>query len=370
MSELRFDAIKMQAALVGRSNPHPQFSASTAANLISTDRVDPQIPLKDYEYINYARRNTCLPYLWQDAYERNRTEQSFKTAVLENETLKAVFLLEYGGRLWSLFHKPTQRELLYVNPIFQPGNLAIRGAWFSGGIEWNFGLRGHTPFTCDPVFVATSRLDDGTPVLRMYEYERVTCLPFQLDFYLPDKSELLFVRVTIRNPDSRTVPIYWWSNIAVPETQDCRVLVPADSLYSFAYGSGKLVKLAHPYLDNTDRSRPTNLLRSSDSFYVIPTGRQPWIASVDKSGNGLFQASTKELRGRKLFAWGQSSGGKNWQQFLSLPNQSYIEIQAGLDRTQSTCQPLHGFDRREWIETYGLITCDPEIVHGDRKSVV
>ncbi len=39
--------------------------------------------------------------------------------------LKATFLLEYGGRMWSLVHKPSGRELLYVNPMFQPANLAI-----------------------------------------------------------------------------------------------------------------------------------------------------------------------------------------------------------------------------------------------------
>jgi len=37
--------------------------------------------------------------------------------------MRATFLLELGGRLWSLVHTPTGRELLHVNPIFQPGNL-------------------------------------------------------------------------------------------------------------------------------------------------------------------------------------------------------------------------------------------------------
>ena len=61
----------------------------------------------------------------------------FRVAVLENDHLRATFLLELGGRLWSLLHKPTGRELLSVNPVFQPANLAIRNAWFSGGVEWN-----------------------------------------------------------------------------------------------------------------------------------------------------------------------------------------------------------------------------------------
>ena len=67
---------------------------------------------------------------------------------LGNEILKATFLPELGGRLISLLHKPLGRELLNRNPVFQPANLAIRNAWFSGGIEWNIGQLGHTFSTC------------------------------------------------------------------------------------------------------------------------------------------------------------------------------------------------------------------------------
>jgi len=38
----------------------------------------------------------------------------------ENETLKATFMLELGGRLWSLQHKPSGRQLLEANPEEQP----------------------------------------------------------------------------------------------------------------------------------------------------------------------------------------------------------------------------------------------------------
>ena len=77
--------------------------------------------------------------------------------MLENEYLKATFLPEVGGRLISLFYKPLERELLHRNPVFQPANLAIRNAWFSGGIEWNIGQFGHTFTTCSPLFAGVIR---------------------------------------------------------------------------------------------------------------------------------------------------------------------------------------------------------------------
>ena len=95
----------------------------------------------------------------------------YKRQVLENDILRATFLLELGGRLWSLLHKPSGRELLAVNPVFQAANLAIRNAWFSGGVEWNIGFVGHSPFTCSPLFAARVEGPGGAPVLRLYEYE-------------------------------------------------------------------------------------------------------------------------------------------------------------------------------------------------------
>ena len=173
----------------------------------------------------------------QDGYTRLRQPREFQVAVLENEILRATFLIEYGGRLWSLLHKPSGRELLDRNPVFQPANLALRNAWFSGGVEWNIGTIGHTPiYVLTTIRSSSAHAQMAHLFLRMYEWERIRQVPYQIDAYLPDGSPVLFVRVRITNPNDDTVPMYWWSNIAVPETHQTRVIVPADAAYSFGYG--------------------------------------------------------------------------------------------------------------------------------------
>src|SRR5437773_333918 len=77
--------------------------------------------------------------------------------------------------------------------------------------------------------------DAKTPVLRLYEWERIRRVPFQIDCWLPDGSQFLFVRVRITNPNEHTVPMYWWSNIGVPEREDVRVLGPADQALRHDY---------------------------------------------------------------------------------------------------------------------------------------
>jgi len=280
---------------------------------------------------------------------------------LENETLRATFLLEMGGRLWSLFHKPSGRELLSVNPVFQPVNLAIRNAWFSGGVEWNIGIIGHCPFTCEPLFAGRVEGPDG-PVLRMYEWERVRQTPFQIDAYLPDGSPVLFVRVRIVNPHDWDVPMYWWSNMAVPETSATRVIAPATEAFQFGYGRLDIVPI--PTSGGMDVTYPTHLKDACDFFFRVPNGQRRWITALDREGRGLAQVSTDLLRGRKLFVWGMNPGGRRWQEFLSVPGQAYIEIQAGLPRTQMEYLHMPAKTEWAWLEAYGLLEADPAAVHG------
>lgn len=362
LTELRIEKYQIMAADLGKDSPLPPLHPPVgfAAGM----KIDESVPVTERKYLGYGLDTGCLPYSLQDGYNRARHVSEMKVVVLENEILKAVFLLEYGGRLWSLIHKPTGRELLYVNPVFQPANLAIRNAWFSGGVEWNVSLRGHSPHTCSPLFAARITGKDGFPILRLWEWERLRGIPYQIDFRLPEKSPWLFVSVRIINPHDHEIPIYWWSNIAVAERKDIRILVPAAAAYHFDY-SKVMSRIPVPYDEHgVDASYATNLRKASDYFYDLDGGQRPWIASMDADGRGLIQTSTARLRGRKLFAWGMCTGGRNWQKFLSDGRSPYIEIQAGLARTQYECCPMLAGVQWNWLEAYGLMSANAGRVHG------
>ena len=102
----------------------------------------------DELYLGYGFMQNVFPYRQQNNYNRELVEKEIDIIVLENNYLKASFLPTLGGRLWSLYDKVNNKELLYVNPVLRFGNLALRNAWFSGGVEWNVGAVGRSPFTC------------------------------------------------------------------------------------------------------------------------------------------------------------------------------------------------------------------------------
>jgi hypothetical protein len=369
-SELREETLRMPAGDLGPESPLPVLpplpqKATKGAKPKKgwRMRVDPSVPRSDRKNFGYGGPMSVLPYHMQDDYGRRRHTRAFRTVVLENEFLRAEFLIGLGGRLRSLTHKPSGRELLYVNPVFQPANLAIRNAWFSGGVEWNIGIRGHCPFTCSPLFASELRRSDGTPVLRMYEWERVRGVTFQVDACLPAGSQFLLVHVRIVNPHGREIPMYWWSNSAVPEGEGTRILAPADSALRTDY-AGIIRAVPVPPPEGPDVTYPTNLQDAADFFYRIPRGRRPWVASLDPQGRGMIQTSTPLLRGRKLFVWGMSAGGRRWQEFLSVPGAPYVEIQAGLARTQYEYIPMPASTQWSWLEAYGLMEAPPRAVHG------
>ncbi len=361
MSELRIQSFKMPAVKLGADNPLPPLEEKRAPLRLI---VPPDTPKEILDNMHYGHLSSILPYTVQDGFDRHLEPFEFKVAVLENEFLRATFLLEFGGRLWSLLHKPSKQELLEVNPVFQLANLAIRNAWFSGGVEWNIGTIGHSPFTCSPLFACLVGGNDGTPVLRLYEWERFRQTPFQIDAYLPDGSPVLFIRPRIINPDAEDVPVYWWSNIAVPEAVGTRVVVPAVSAYCIGCEPDELSRVAVPQFNGIDFTYSANVLNAADFFFDIPESQFPWIAALDVNGEGLVHLSTRELKGRKLWVWGKSPGGRNWQKFLSPPGQGYLEIQAGLTRTQLEHKRLLAGESCSWLEAYGLLETDPSIVHG------
>ncbi len=305
--------------------------------------------------------STMLPYTIQNNYNRIKKTATFKAAILENDYLKAVFLPELGGRLWSLEDKTTGKELLYKNPVFQPGNLALRNAWFSGGVEWNVSIKGHNPLTCAPLF-ATEIFSGEEVGLRLYEYERIREITYSIDVWLPKDSKFLIVHPRIENTSNDDKYNYWWSNIAYPANKGVRVIVPADNSFVSAYIHGSYIMDygTIPHYQSVDITYPENSVNSNDYFFDVPEKEGKWIVAVDTDGSGLLQCSTKELTGRKLFVWGTSNGGKNWNEFLSEKGSSYIEIQAGLAKTQLEHIPMKAGDVWEWTELYGAINVCPQ----------
>ena len=145
MSELTFCSWSLPIADLGAPSPLPPLRRRPRP-VVGVSWGD--LPSDTADRFSYGHVSCMLPYSMQEAYSRNHRPQLQHAAVLENRMLRAVFLFDYGGRLWSLFHKPTQTESQAQSSAITFCNLGLRNAWFRGGVEWNVGAIGHSPLTC------------------------------------------------------------------------------------------------------------------------------------------------------------------------------------------------------------------------------
>lgn len=363
MTTLSFEKYTIPAANMGEENTLPDIHRN--AYIRAPIEVSKNVSPEDRKNIGKGMIPTLLPYSIQDGYDRAEIPTAMDAAILENEQLRAVFLPSLGGRLWSLYDKTKDRELLYKNDVYRPANLALRNAWFSGGVEWNVGIKGHNPLTCSPMFAQRAENAAGEPILRMYELERIRGVVYCIEAAL--RGDALIMNITIENTDGTDVYMYWWSNIAVPETKDTRVIVPTEESFFCTYTEGRyfLDKGMLRDIDTCDVSYAVNSAYSRDYFYDIPKESDKWIAALEGDGVGLLHFSDPILQGRKLFVWGQHNGGRHWSEWLTHEAGPYVEIQAGLLKTQLEHFMMPKNSRISFRECYTAASLSPDVAHGN-----
>lgn len=343
--------------------------------------INDTVPPEEVAGMGQHMGDRILPYLMQDRYGRVRRPMSRKTIVMENDNLRAEFLPDFGGKLHSLVDLRTGRNLLFSNPVVQPGFLAIRNAWLSGGVEWNVSQFGHTFTTCSPLHFAKVTAESGEVFLRMYDYERQKGLFWQIDFHLPDGAQELRAHVRIVNDREQATSMYWWSNTGVLETESLRIFcATGEMLYPTREKGGERNEplIGHaslPFAEDRngnkvdfDVSYPLNCPYSFDYFFQVPeTVAAPWEAAAYGDGFMFFERSTRPLSYRKMFCWGHGRGGRFWCDYLSEKGKGgYVEVQAGIARSQ-----MHGheMEANSVIEFTQVFSCayedEPAKLHGD-----
>ena len=357
--KIKVENFVIPTAKMGGVNPLPAFRKRKHREMVTSENFPKELS----EEGGHLER--VLPYLSQDRYNHTREPMAHKSIVLENEYLVATFFPSLGGRLHSLYDKTEKRQLLFTNTVIQPGNLAIRNAWLSGGIEWNIGNFGHTYTTCDNVFAAILQDDKGNDFLRIYEFERNKSIFWQVDFHLPDGSRELICHVKMVNPFDKDTTTYWWTNIAVPDDGNTRILASNKTIISFVNAECHLERL--PYIQampGIDVTYPSRATRAFDYFIQKDNdGESTWEAAVYTDGLSFFERSTAPLYYKKLFAWGNTRSGNHWQEFLSDGEGTgyYAEIQGGIAPSQLHDKVLKAGETLEWTQCFGSIRLDKNL---------
>src|SRR4030042_222679 len=180
----------------------------------------------DVKFSTTGKGSIVYPYPMQDHLSRTRKDRTYKALFLENEYLKLTCLPELGGRLHSVFDKTEGKEMFHLNDVIKPGMIAMRGAWISGGVEWNAGPQGHTVTILSPVDALIGEKHSGSAYLEINNLEKSQRTQWTVRVTRHPGKAYLDEQIRIFHPADEMSPYYFWNCTAFPNRPGTRFIYP------------------------------------------------------------------------------------------------------------------------------------------------
>jgi tetratricopeptide (TPR) repeat protein len=286
------------------------------------------------------------PYTMQDYLSRTKVDRTYKALFLENEYLKITCLPELGGRLHSVLDKTTGQDMFHLNHVIKPSMIGMRGAWISGGVEWNAGPQGHTVTCVSPVDAVVGQNADGSAYLEVGNLEKSRRTRWTVRLTLHPGRAYLDERIRLFNPNDVLCPYYFWNCTAFPNRPGTRFIFPM----TLGTDHSGTTFFTWPINDGRDLSWLKNY-ETWASIFARQCAFDFFGAYDVDADRGIVQAADHyQLSGKKAWTWGQWDFGLVSQKNLTDDDGPYIEVQSGPLPTQSDYGALWPHDEVAWQE--------------------
>ena len=288
------------------------------------------------EYVTYPYSDAnpvpvfgkIYPYFRYEGFTTKSEKKAWKIVELENDFLKIMIFPEIGGKIWSVTDKVTGKEMFYGNEVVKFRNVALRGAWTSGGIEFNYGVIGHTPACSFPVDYLTRINADGSASCIIGALDLLTRTCWNVEINLPKDKAWFTTRSFWHNRTGASQPYYSWVNTAVNTRKDLEFIYPGTNRISHEglASSWPMDSDVHKNISHWSE----NDFTGSKSYHIVGKHRPYFGAYWSDDDFGVMQYSNRDDKlGRKIWIWALSDEGKIWENFLTDTNGQYAEIQSG-----------------------------------------
>lgn len=271
------------------------------------------------------------PYAMQTEIMCGKAVKPYRAVILENDFLQVILLPDLGGKIYAAHDKTNNNaDFIYRNNVIKPGLVALRGAWTSGGIEWNFPTRGHTVNTFSPVNYTTRRNPDGSVTCVVGATEWVRRMEWSVAVTLPAGRSCFHNRMLLFNPTLTHQRAYFWANAAVHAWPDTQVVFPPAE---FTFAGMRRTPEPWPMNQGRDASWYANTPFPHDFFCGTPGDFQAAYHHTHDFGT-VHCAAWHDSYGRKFWTWGTAPNGQIWEGILTDSDGPYIEVQSGRQQTQ------------------------------------
>ena len=267
------------------------------------------------------------PYHKFEGYSHTSKPQDWKVVILENDYIEVYVLPEVGGKVYGAIEKSTGEEFIYKNEVMKFRNIAMRGPWTSGGIEFNFGIIGHHPATASPVDYKLVENEDGSVSCWVGNMDLPSRTYWRVEILLPKDKAYFETRTLWYNPTPVSHSYYNWMTGAAAAREDLEFFCPGDT-YLRHSGEPKTWPI-----DEEGRNiakYAENHFGPSKSYHVVGEYNNFFGGYFHDKQFGFGHASAyHEMPGQKLWLWAISRQGAIWEDLLTDTDGQYIEFQAG-----------------------------------------
>ena len=280
--------------------------------------------------VNQGASGRVYPNPLTDRLSNEKVDRPYQAVKLENEYLRLMVLPEIGGRIHVGLDKTNNYNFFYRQHVIKPALIGTRGAWISGGVEWNFPHH-HRPTTLLPVDYWIEKNADGSATLWTADTERRHRMRLYLAITLhPDKS---YVEVTI-HPFNRSPLVHsflYFANPAVHVDPTYQVIFPPDVEYvtqhakrEFSEWPISFSRYGGQQYNGVDISQWKNLPRPVSFFAWNPNS--DYFAGYNHGQEaGVAYVSNHHISpGKKFFALGNNEKNQMWYKTHNLTDWTYL----------------------------------------------
>ena len=299
---------------------------AAAATVVQRDLALMTYPYSEPDPVP-ATDKVRYPYCFFDGSSVTGEVRNWPAVVLENEKIAVTVMPRIGGKVWGAVDKRTGREFVYFNHSAKFRNIAMRGPWCSGGIEFNFGVVGHAPHTASPVDWCVRTNADGSVSCFVGDEERISGTSWQVEIRLAPGEERFTTRTTWFNGSGFSAPYYQWMNGAFSVRGNPTFVYPGRNWIGHD-GS------AHGWpIDDGVHDVSTyagNDFGKAKSYHVVNGANGMFGIWWPEAEFGMRHASHVTAKyGRKIFLWSHARDGGIWEDLLTDADGQYVELQSG-----------------------------------------
>jgi len=269
------------------------------------------------------------PYSYFDKFSQTAVDKSWKVVRMENPYIEVFVLPEVGGKVYGAIEKSTKREFIYLNHVIKFREIALRGPWTSGGIEFNSGIIGHTPACATPVDYLLREDPDGSVSCIVGTIDLPSRTRWSVTITLPKDKAFFETRTLLYNPSALHQSYYCWLNATVKTGDDLQYICPG----RFYIGHSFSVPLKTWPIGDKGRNLSwykNNNFGGDKSYFVV--GEYDHFKGCywhdSEFGFGHW-ALYDDMPGKKIWLWALSREGAIWENLLTDDDGQYSEPQLG-----------------------------------------